>query len=324
MTETPPDSHQARHGRLERLLQGAFGAARLRHQLAMVDIEAKHRLALYHSHFNPTQPRVPAGHPDGGQWTRDGSSELGAHTLSDATPDHDWLPNAQYASGRGRGTVPVRIGGQWVEMEPARAQTALRRIREVDPTWRPREASYYGEGAESEIRKANDLADQAEAQLREFGEFPPIILRERPPTAKERNDVAREIARWLIKNLGRVVEGEGWLDEYEASINAYLDPPKTLEELQRDASTPKKGYDVHHIVEQTPAENDGFPRSMIDGLDNRVRISRFKHWEINSWYGRPNPAFGGSSPREYLRGTGWDERLRVGLEALAKYGVLKP
>jgi hypothetical protein len=41
----------------------------------MLDIEAAHRLALYHSHFNPDQPRVPAGHPDGGQWTRDGSSE---------------------------------------------------------------------------------------------------------------------------------------------------------------------------------------------------------------------------------------------------------
>ena len=34
-----------------------------------------HRLAWHHSHFNPDQPRVPAGHSDGGQWTRDGSSE---------------------------------------------------------------------------------------------------------------------------------------------------------------------------------------------------------------------------------------------------------
>ena len=38
-----------------------------------------------------------------------------------------------------------------------------------------------------------------------------------------------------------------------------MDDPKTLEELQRDANSPKKGYHIHHIVEQTPARQDGFP-----------------------------------------------------------------
>jgi hypothetical protein len=54
-------------------LRGAQSAADLRHKLALLDIEAQHRLALYRSHFNPNQPRVPAGHPDGGQWTSAGS-----------------------------------------------------------------------------------------------------------------------------------------------------------------------------------------------------------------------------------------------------------
>ena len=31
------------------------------------------RFALVLKRFNPSQPRVPAGHPDGGQWTGDGS-----------------------------------------------------------------------------------------------------------------------------------------------------------------------------------------------------------------------------------------------------------
>jgi hypothetical protein len=66
--------------------------------------------------FNPAQPRVPAGNPDGGQWTSDGSAggEAGAgmgtgsgsdtsggitdpRILSDATPDNDWIPGAQFA-----------------------------------------------------------------------------------------------------------------------------------------------------------------------------------------------------------------------------------
>src|SRR5215212_8548858 len=32
------------------------------------------RLALTLRHFNPSQPRVPAGHPDGGRWTSGGGS----------------------------------------------------------------------------------------------------------------------------------------------------------------------------------------------------------------------------------------------------------
>ena len=136
--------------------------------------------------------------------------------------------------------------------------------------------------------------------------------------------MAREIARWLVKHRGHIVEGVSWLLEYEPSIEAYLDPPRTLEELRRAVATPKKGYDIHHIVERTSAEQDGFPRSVIDGAENLVRIPRFKHWEISAWYSRPNKQFGGRAPREFLRGKDWIERMRVGLEALIDHGVLKP
>jgi hypothetical protein len=58
--------------------------------------------------YNPAPPRVPAGHPDGGQWTTEDSSSatnapsrqvLSEHqVLSDATPDNPWKPGAQYAA----------------------------------------------------------------------------------------------------------------------------------------------------------------------------------------------------------------------------------
>jgi hypothetical protein len=55
--------------------------------------------------FNPAQPRVPAGNPDGGQWTSGGSTGGGStgggitdpRILSDATPDNTWVPGARYA-----------------------------------------------------------------------------------------------------------------------------------------------------------------------------------------------------------------------------------
>jgi hypothetical protein len=59
--------------RTERLLLDAKSAATLRHKLALMDITAQ-RIAGHRSHFNPDQPRVPAGNPDGGQWTSVGGA----------------------------------------------------------------------------------------------------------------------------------------------------------------------------------------------------------------------------------------------------------
>lgn len=56
---------------------------------------------LHKTGFNSDEPRVPAGSSGGGQWTAEGvgnpSAALGA-VLSDATPDNNWIPGAQYAA----------------------------------------------------------------------------------------------------------------------------------------------------------------------------------------------------------------------------------
>jgi len=157
---------------------------RLKSELAALKAEIKFRRLLRDSKaYNPNQPRVPAGSREGGQWTSGGdtSGNVGRNdprVMSDATPDNDAKPGAQYAQNRGgRGSVQVRIGGQVVEVEPgqaarlavaeARAQGAIRRVRELDPNWRPR-PSAYGTGIESEIRKSNDLADEAQARASEL------------------------------------------------------------------------------------------------------------------------------------------------------------
>jgi hypothetical protein len=93
--------------------------------------------------------------------------------------------------------------------------------------------------------------------------------------------------------------------------------------LQRGVSTPAPGYDIHHIVEQTQAANDGFPKEVINSPQNLVRIPRLRHQEINAWYQTKNPKYGGVTPREYLRGRSWEVRRAVGLRALRNFGVLK-
>ena len=227
-------------------------------------VEAKHaQLVLaFKAGFKPDQPRVPAGNPDGGQWTGSG----------------------------GGGSSSSTVGGD-----------ALTQVAQ------------------------NASFDQ-----------PPEVPPERPSSPRARNAVIKQVAKYVARlafeaTLGKVrrildaMEAALWLIEEGAPyIEAYADPPKSLEELQDAVSTPARGYDIHHIVEQTPAEQDDFPRSMIDAPDNLVRIPTLKHWQITGWYGTKSKEFGGMSPRQYLRGKGWTERTQVGLRALADNGVLKP
>lgn len=197
------------------------------------------RLLLRKGGFRPDQPRVPAGNPDGGQWT----DEFGQIILANYDPS----------------------------------------------------------------------------------EFPDVP-EDPPPTRHERNVWSVRVARYLFLT-GVAVELSqfpDWVERYARDrIIAYLDEPKFLDELQRAADEPKPGYDNHHIAEQTPARLDGFPQERIQGWRNKVRIPTYRHWEINSWYERPNGRFGGLTPRQYLRGKSWEERYRVGLDALRLHGVLK-
>jgi len=90
-----------------------------------------------------------------------------------------------------------------------------------------------------------------------------------------------------------------WLREYRDEILANLDPPKTLQELHDAVKIPRSGTERHHIVEQGPAEAEGFPRSQIDASDNLVRIPKQKHRQISDWYSTRNfedARFEGKSP----------------------------
>jgi hypothetical protein len=290
-----------------------------------------------HPAFSNMQPIVPSERPANRQWmSRGAGAESDSQVISDITPDNDWMPGARYAQNARpprRGSGLVRIGDRDHQPEPGqasrlseaqtRAEATIARVRQIDPNWRPRPSAY--ESIEGLIRAYESDAEQAQARLRDLtAPLPPIIPRERPPTTSERNDVATAVARWLAQNRGHVIEKVDWLFEYEPSVRAYLDPPKTLQELHEAVPTSKPGYDLHHIVERTSAEEDGFPRTVINGPENLVRIPRFKHWEITGWYMTRNIAYDGLSPRDYLRGKHWDERIRVGLRALMDHGVLKP
>jgi hypothetical protein len=164
---------------------------------------------------------------------------------------------------------------------------------------------------------------------------PPEMPPDAPDTPLGKNGPVQTLARWALeaaqKNpvavgaiLGAIVGSSPWLKPYASWIEAYIQPPQTLKELQNAVKNPADGTDIHHIVEQTPGRDAKFGEDQIEGSDNLVRISRIQHWRINKWYQTPNADYEGLSPREYLQDRSWEERYRVGLKALRQFGVLQP
>lgn len=158
-------------------------------------------------------------------------------------------------------------------------------------------------------------------------ELPPEVPEQEPPTIRERNSWGVRVAKYLAATSPTLAGGVlvEWLVRHGGHrIRAYLIPARTLQELQDAALEPRPGFDIHHIVEQTPARQDGLPQWKIDAPENKVAVPTYRHWEITGWYNKQNRNFGGLSPREFLRGKPWEVRRAVGLEALQLHGVLKP
>jgi hypothetical protein len=159
--------------------------------------------------YSPDQPRVPAGNPDGGQWT-DGGGKNDPRVLSDADPE-GIRPYQQYAQNRrGRSGVNVLINGQRVELTPAQgarlavaqaeARDAVARVRRLESDWKPSPSAY--QTAEGLIRSYQADAAQARVRASELAEkgggpgpFSGEIVHARGPernfTAEERREINR-------------------------------------------------------------------------------------------------------------------------------------
>jgi hypothetical protein len=250
------------------------------------------RRRLEEAKYSPSQPRVSAGNPRGGQWTdRSGSQSTGT-------------------------TLAQPMGN--VDIGNVSASSELGDLFQIKPSDMSVDGVQFA---------ANDTPDDP-ASVRDPA---PKIPLSRPDTSAERTDYMRSAANWLARNAGLAgdiytgnMNNVEWLKDRQDLIAAYRDEPKTLEELQRAVQEPKPGYDTHHIVEQTPAERFGFTRSQANDPENLVRVPRLRHYEITGWYGTRTDEYGDLSPREYLSDRSWEERRRVGLDALVRFKVLKP
>lgn len=157
------------------------------------------------SKYNPDQPRIPAGNPDGGQWTSGGDGGDGLSSDLEGALDSLDDTSLDWATGRPRGGA-----GPWPNATPAQqarlvaselqAQAAIRRVQEIDARWKP--PASISEGIEGAIATNQAAVRQAEARLRELqamgigpGPFAEESIPSRGPsrrfTAEERQEINR-------------------------------------------------------------------------------------------------------------------------------------
>ena len=186
-------------------IEGANGSVSARGQNAQVIAKR------FTKHFDPDQPRVPAGQSGAGEWTKDGQigaasilAELSAEranviqdnaqphaapatdsrVISDAAPGATWLPGVRYAGGLEEGEGENRIPGEPGEGTPAqqarwtiadaRLRDLLSQVQAVDPSWKPTPG--FRGIIEGEIADLEAQAQQTQTRLAEVtsvGSEPP-------------------------------------------------------------------------------------------------------------------------------------------------------
>ncbi len=153
-----------------------------RRALSIAQLEPRSlRIALALKRFNPNQPRVPAGSPNGGRWVGEGGSG-----------DEARVETVNWPARRSGGIRTVR--GRTYETSPtqetllaateARATALVREVQRRDPNWKPRPNLY--EGVEGEILAHQATALQATARLRELRAQEPVCrpIGDAPPLSR--------------------------------------------------------------------------------------------------------------------------------------------
>jgi hypothetical protein len=169
------------------------------------------RRLLEEAKYSPSQPRVPAGNPRGGQWTDRSGGQ---------------------SQDQNQGTGLAQPMGN-VDIGDVSGSSELGDLFQITPD----ETRVDG------VRlAANDTPDDP-APVRDPA---PKIPLDRPETSSERTSYLRSAANWFARNAGLAgdiytgaMNNVEWLRDYHDVVQASRDGPKSLEELQQAVDDPK-------------------------------------------------------------------------------------
>ena len=236
--------------------------------------------------YDPNQPRVPAGNPDGGQWTDGGGGggTSGTRVVSgqgrfggvlpakkpdagpkapDGTPVQ--LVQSRGSGRRGGGPSLRRIANRDQEITPAQevrlsraqdnADAVIRSVQQGDPNWRPQARLY--ENVESEIAANESIRREAEERLSELSQGVNIRGRFTP---------------------------YGFVDQTQCTAFGSTARNGLAEAGIRDASIHLRGSAVTGRSYRSRALHDGAKRSDIDvAIASETLLQRAEAARVDMW-----------------------------------------
>jgi len=278
------------------------------------------RVVALEQKFDPNQPRVPRGHPEGGQWT-DGSLDGSTPAGLDRPATQDELDAAvRFVTQLSRLTSDDESNRDLLHLAAGKPP----------PSWLPPRWDNLPGGIESSEILPSELPPPVELPP---GYPKPNIDPVPTPITKSTPISYWSVAKWVIRTAIRfapiagplkfaipALDGFAELAEKIPEAVSYFDPPKTLEELQDSAKRPAPGYHIHHIIEQNQQNAN---RLNVDSPENKVRIPTYRHQRISDLYSSVPDDLGGLTVREWVRSKSPEFQREYGLWALKWVGAMK-
>ena len=252
-----------------------------------IDVDAWLARTSVERKYDADQPRVPRGHPDGGQWTDDSYSGGASEN-----PGDEPLTEAEQ-----------ELFGQWAEQ-------ARRYLAEAGDPDALRVLASGGTKLPKPGTKSRALVIMSEI----IGQMTVYAVRYGPAAelAVDLWVVAQELLPQIVTF---VLPPKTWEELVTDRIYHEFEDMAAFEDFYGKAG---ELYDWHHIVER----NSGFSEPELHNTDNVVRIPRGKHWLVTSYMTQGRDDYGGLSYRQLLRGQPIEEHRRIGMEALKWAGAL--
>jgi hypothetical protein len=262
-------------------------AGDIRKAFAEVAALAKTELRAALTKYSPDQPRVPAGNPDGGQWT---SEDDGSQSSTNSTypssrissertetpvryasldispsdvPTDAPAPGTRYAAGSERNENSEReelieaSPGQLIRLDVAQARLneLLSRVRRIDGNWSPQPGLY--EGIEGRILNLEAQAQEAEAflaRVRDLGYARDLVTGRRiiwPANTKTGNPLIDKTTEQLMELLGKVMDENGPRPDLDRKRYGTLIHTEFADRLRAGAVPGVKANDVERTFSLT-------------------------------------------------------------------------
>ncbi|MSP49232.1 MAG: hypothetical protein EXQ95_07890 [Alphaproteobacteria bacterium] len=291
-----------------------------------IDVEAWLDRLAWERKFDPDQPRVPRGHPDGGQWT--GGAAGDAPRVSDR--DEPITPE-EFARAK---SIVADLDGLFRrlapnEMGPLHLVAGSGPKDPLEPFDTPQPGPRY------------DLPPLTEEEATGYLTPGVSVI---PPSIQDPRTKG-ELDKWLIRIVGRwflrAAKTGAWgvfasilLQEGFPNVVSYFDPPRSLEELNptvrvedyasfddfAEKNPAGPGYEWHHIRERSLGSDQGWD---VDTTENIARVPVIHHHRITALYASKPWGPSGPTVREWLRTMDPAFQWRFGQYVLRRQGVMQ-